>query len=83
MFSYAVSALSSRTDHPIVFSMFIVSLIFLGAGFAVDFYTGNGVASGFLAIYSGLFALFGVAGYFALYTAKAVSMVRDEASPTA
>lgn len=61
--------------------MFIIAAVLLAAGFVVDFYTGNGVASGFMAIYAGLFALFGVVGYLALYTAKAISMVRDEANP--
>lgn len=83
MFSYLVSAVSSRTDHPILFSTFLLAGVFLVAGFVVDSTTGNGVASGFFAIYAGFAAVLGIAGYAVLFAAKGISIIRERSGPVA
>jgi hypothetical protein len=83
MLSYIASAIASRTDHPFVFSTFIFAAIFLAAGYVVSITTGNGVAAGFFALYAILAAVLGVVGYGALFIARGISMVRQQAGPAA
>lgn len=78
MFTYARSLIAERTEHPLLFSLFLVAGGFLLAAVVVDRATGNGVASGFLLIYAGLAGFLGAAGYAGVFTARALSIVQDQ-----
>lgn len=83
MISYFAAFVSERTDHPVVFTGFIIGAIFLVAALVVSQVTNNGVASGFLLMYAGGSAMLALLGYVVLFIAKGVSMLRDQTSPTA
>lgn len=81
MFTHVVSLISSKADHPVVFSMFLIAGVFLVAAVIVDQVTGNGVASGFLAIYALFATVLGTVGYGILFGARALSSLQKQTSP--
>jgi len=81
MFRYVASIVSDRTEHPIIFSMFPIGLVFFAAALVAEYWLVNGVAAGFLGIYAGIAALLGIGGYAVLYLSKGVSVLRDRRGP--
>lgn len=77
MLEYAVSAITSRTAHPFIASLFILAALFAIAGVFAETVLSSGTAGGFLVIYAMMAAFLGVFGYAALYALKLASMVRE------
>jgi hypothetical protein len=75
MFGYIASYIGSRTNHPLLMSLFGLAGVFLGSGFIVESITGNGAAAGFLAIFAILAAFFGFIGYLFLFLARIASRI--------
>lgn len=76
MFEFVISAVTSRTDHPILFGLFILAGIFALAGIGVQVTVGNGVAAGFLIIYAMMSTAIGIVGYVILYAIRFASTVQ-------
>ncbi|WP_436927528.1 hypothetical protein [Halosimplex amylolyticum] len=75
MFEYIASYIGSRTDHPLLVSLFALAGIFLVSGFVVESITGNGAAAGFLAIFAILATFLGLIGYLFLFLARIASRI--------
>lgn len=82
MFSYIASFVSKRTDHPVIFSTFLLAAVFLVLGIVGGQIADSGIVSGFMLIYAGFAALLGIIGYGVLYAGKFISNVRDKSDPT-
>lgn len=63
MLRYAASRLASRSDHPLLFGMFIAAVVLLVAGFTVEQTTSSGIAAGFLTVSAVMTVAIGVLGY--------------------
>lgn len=76
MFEFVISAVTSRTDHPILFGLFILAGVFVLGGIVTQLFTSNGVVAGFFIIYAMLTTVIGVVGYTILYTVRFASVIR-------
>lgn len=81
MLEFAKNVITSYSDHPLLFSLFIIAVLFGTAGVAVEQFMGNGVAAAFLVIYALLSAFLGGLGYAILIAARLVSRARRRLKP--
>jgi len=89
---YLTSFYSDRFAHPILASILTVAAMFFVLGLAVELtapftlpLTGREVpkfTAGFLGVFGTLALAIGALGYAVLFASKAVSIVRDQMSPT-
>lgn len=82
MLAFAKHVVTNYSDHPLLFSLLLLAVLFAAAGVAVEQFTGNGVAAAFLAIYAMLSASIGGLGYAILIVARLVFRARSRLDPT-
>jgi len=75
MLRRAVSRLSAWTEHPVLFSLLLLSVAFVLGGVVVDAVTGNATATGFFAVYATLAAGLGLLGAAAVLVGKLVTRI--------
>lgn len=82
MFAFAKQVVTNHSDHPLLFSLLLLAVLFAAVGVAVEQFTGNGVAAAFLVIYAMLSALIGGLGYAILIAARLIFRARGRLDPT-
>lgn len=81
MFTFAKNVITSHSEHSLLFTTFLVAVVFGVAGVAVEVFLGNGVAAAFLAIYAMLAGILSGLGYAIVFAGKYLSRARRRGKP--
>lgn len=81
MLGFAKDVITSRSEHSLLFTTFLMAVVFAAAGVVVEVFLGNGVAAAFLSIYALLAALLSGMGYATLFAGRLLTRLRQRRRP--